>query len=289
MLTNEQKQAVSATAEAYVLRIGSQNKAAATLKGVSSATLSQIKSGKWDKIADEMWRNIEAQINNSDSGWKGVETRVYKLFTDLLTDAKCNANVYGVVAEAGSGKTFTAIQFAAHNSNVYHVVCKEWWGLQAFLTEILRVMGASARINTNNNSQMFAALVQILQKQDAPLLIFDEADKLRDKVMYSLISLYNELEGSCGIVLCATNNLEHRIQAGVACCRLGYNEIYSRLGRKFIVLPTNKKDDITTVCLNNGLDDEITITEIANESSGDLRRVKRRIHALKLEQNGTCN
>lgn len=288
-MTNTNKEATACKVEAYITRIGSQNKAAATLKNVSAATLSQIKARNWDKIADEMWRSIEAQLNRASDGWQGVETRFSRTFTDLLTDAKYHSNVYGVVAEAGSGKTFTVREFAATHPNVYHIVCKEWWGLQSYLTEILRVMGASSRINNNNNSEMFTSIVSVLQKQDTPLLVFDEADKLRDKVMYSNISLYNELEGICGIVMCATNNLEKRIKNGVASHKIGYNEIYSRLGRRFVELPKNNDKDIAVICQSNGIEDQLAITQIANESEGDLRRVKRKIHALKLEQDGQSN
>lgn len=286
MLTQEQKQTIATDLAGYVAQCKSQNSAAVTLKGVSGTTLSQIHNGKWDKIADTMWFTIDAQIRSQAEGWNGVETRVYNLFTQLLMDAKVHANVLAITADAGTGKTFTAKNFAASNANVYHIVCKEWWSLQAFLTEILRTMGATSKINTNDNSAMFNAIARLLTKQYCPLLIFDEADKLSDKSLYSLISLYNELEDICGIVICATDNLERKINDGRNINKKGYDELFSRFGSRFIKIPKNNKNDITAVCLSNGIEDELAITEIINESEGDLRRVKRKIHALKLEQNG---
>ncbi|MDR1054708.1 MAG: hypothetical protein LBL90_02535 [Prevotellaceae bacterium] len=39
-----------------------QNKAANSLKNVSSASISQILNGNWELIKVEMWRNIGSQI-----------------------------------------------------------------------------------------------------------------------------------------------------------------------------------------------------------------------------------
>ena len=84
----------------------------------------------------------------------------------------------------------------------------------------------------------------------------DEADKLSDQVLYFFITLYNQLEDHCGIVLLATDYLEKKIRKGLRLNRKGYKEIYSRIGRRFIPLRAVNLTDITGVCIANGITDK---------------------------------
>ena len=85
----------------YITRFESQNKAANSLKGVSSATISQMVNQNWDLIKDEMWRNVAAQIGYAESEWVTVETRDFKILTTLLQDAQLNSNVYAIHGSYG--------------------------------------------------------------------------------------------------------------------------------------------------------------------------------------------
>lgn len=278
-MTQLEKAEIKTRLDAYVARYDSQNKAANTLQGVSSATISQILNNNWEKISDEMWRTVASQIGGKQ--WQAVETRFYNLFTQLLSDAKEYSFVYAVTAEAGSGKTFTARQFTATNKNVFHLVCNEGWRLQGFLYDMLRVLGLEVKKCCYDNSSMLAEVVMKLKKLDTPLVIFDEADKLHDSIYQTLITLYNQTEDYCGIVLCATPYLDKRITRGVQLQRRGYNELFSRIGRKFVNIPSNSKVDIKAICLANGIDGDDQIAEVIADSECDLRRVKRAIHSIK--------
>lgn len=281
MLTEIQKTEIKNQLDIYVEHKGSQSKAAATLRNVSAATLSQIRNNNWENIDDRMWRNIASQIGIKS--WAPVATSFYQLFTELLEDARLNSFMYAITAEAGSGKTFAARIYAATHKNVCHIVCCESWNVQQFMSEILRSLGCEQLINNNNNSTMLTEVVKQIKMLDCPLLEIDEADKLRNNVLYSLITLYNQLEDCCGIILCATSHLESRIMRGVGLNHMGYNELFSRIGRKFINLPVCGKQDIIAICRENGIDDGDKQAEVYNDSQGDLRRVKRLIHAFKNE------
>lgn len=143
--------------------------------------------------------------------------------------------------------------------------------------KLLKCMGVS--VSGTTVSEMMDDIVDTLKRKDAPLIILDEADKLTDQVLYFFISLYNQLEGHCGIILTATSFLQKRIERGVRLNRKGYAEIYSRIGRKFVKLPVLNSEDIAAVCVANGLNDTKGINRIINESEGDLRRVKRSVWA----------
>ena len=280
-MTLKEKQSIKARLAEYVEQKGSQNKAARSLNEVSAATISQILSGNWDLISDDMWRNVAHQVGYERRSWNIVPTRGYTKMTQILTDAQDNALVLAVVGDAGCGKTEAIKTYTAANRNVYHLCCSEYWNRKHFLTELLRSLGIEAAGTVTD--MMFDAL-QALKKKDAPLVILDEADKLSDQVLYFFISIYNQLEDHCGILLCATDYLEKRIKRGVRNSRKGYREIYSRVGRKFIGLPLANTKDVAAICAVNGVTDKGDIAKIAEEADGDLRRVKRLVWSLKAQE-----
>ena len=57
-MQKDEKQQIAARLKDYCVQKGSQNKAANSMNGVSSATISKVLSGDWDTISDEMWRTI---------------------------------------------------------------------------------------------------------------------------------------------------------------------------------------------------------------------------------------
>ncbi|WP_143960262.1 ATP-binding protein [Litoribacter populi] len=277
-LSTDRKQQIAEDLRNYVQNVagGSANKASKQLTKVSGAYISHMLNGKWDAISDEAWRNVAIQVMVKD--WVAVETRSSKGLNVFFEDARLHANVFGIIAEAGTGKTFTGELFTA-KENVFMVKCNEWYNRKTFLSELLRVMGKDSGGYTV--ADMMHHIITSIQRAENPIIILDEADKLSDQVLYFFITLYNMLEGKCGIVLMATDHLEKRIEKGLRLNRKGYKEIYSRLGRKFIPIPKPNDKDITAICLANGVQDALTVKRIINESEGDLRRVKRLVHAEK--------
>ena len=278
-MTQEQKKQISEQLRAYCAQKGSQNKAAAAL-GVSSATISKILAGNWETIADEMWRTIGAQVGNSEArGWQVVKTRAYEVMTFTLTNIQADHLTAAVIGGAGSGKTEAIKNYTAAGRNVYHMVCSEYWNRRTFMAKLLQNMGAVVAGTTV--SDMMDNIVDTLKRKESPLIVLDEADKLSDQVLYFFISLYNQLEDQCGIILTATSNLKARIERGLRLNRKGYAEIYSRIGRKFVELPLPNSEDVAAVCVANGVTDSKSINKVINEADGDLRRVKRSVWAMQ--------
>lgn len=267
----------------YCDRYDSQNKAAASLKGVSAATVSQMLNGNWELIKDEMWRNVASQVGYSGAKWHAVETQNFRDLSAMYADAQENSLVLAITGEAGSSKTFTARNYAGNHRRVYLLCCNEFWNRKMFLAELLTVMGRDYSGYTVG--EMMHEVVSELKKQDSPLLILDEADKLSDQVLYFFIAIYNQLEDECGIVLQATNHLEKRLKRGIKLNKKGYNEIWSRVGRRCIELDGVSADDIASICVANGVEDAKVIDKIIEDSDSDLRRVKRRIHVARRKKN----
>ncbi|RWX00952.1 ATP-binding protein [Flavobacterium cerinum] len=278
-MTNFDKQQIVDALKEYIAKFDSQNKAANSLKNVSAATISQMVNSKWDLIKEEMWRNVSAQIGGSNTNeWVIVETSSHKRLNGLLTDAQEHSNVFAAIGDAGSGKSNTMKHYA-NNPNAYRLQCSEFWNRKIFLAELLSAMGSDHSGLTV--AEMMYEAVSRLKKKEKPLLMLDEADKLSDQVLYFFITLYNELEDHCGIVLCATDHLKKRIKKGIALNKKGYNEIYSRVGRKFIELSSVDFTAVTQICVANDIIEKSQIKKVWEDCDNDLRRVKRKIHALK--------
>ncbi len=274
------KEEIVAQLRSYVERKGSQKKAANSLDGVSSATINKMLNGTdWETISEEMWRSVAQQTRTKSEGWQLADTSVHREMTMLLTRAQQDALVAGVVGAAGSGKTETCREYADEHRNVYHITCGEHWNRRTFVSKVLKAMGANVAGYTIND--MMEEVVDALSRADNPLLILDEADKLSDQVLYFFITLYNQLEGRCGIVLCGTQYLKARIARGVRLGKKGFEEILSRLGRRFFELAEIGEEDVALVCVANGIESDAKIRKITKESESDLRRVKRSVWAAK--------
>jgi len=64
----------------------------------------------------------------------------------------------------------------------------------------------------------------------------------------------------------------------------GYNEIHSRIGRKFFCLDQTSANDVYAICQANGLTEKRQINEVirdAEQCDFDLRRVKKSVHRVK--------
>lgn len=277
MTHTEKIQTVEAL-ERFIAQKGSQNKVAASIQ-VSSATLSQMRAHNWENISNEMWRKVGAYVGSTTTGWSFAETRNSQDLTKFFTDSQEYSLVMAITGKAGAGKTETAKKYESENKNAFLISCNEYWDKRWFLRELLQKMGKEHSGMTL--PEMMHKAVLLLKSTENPIIILDEADKLADNVLLFFITLYNELENHCGIVLMATHFLEKRIRRGVAMEKKGYREIYSRVGLRFIELETTSYSDIEKVCKANGIEDSTMIRAIAKDSDGDVRRVRRLIFATK--------
>ncbi len=291
MISQINREDIAQELREYCQKFNSQNRAAAAI-GIAPATVSAILNNDWALVSEAMFIKIADAIGYEASSWQAIETKVWKNFNKILNDAQENAFVMAVTSDAGSGKTFTSKSYVKNHAEAYHISCKSYWTKKDFLIEIGRAIGN--KTDGKRVTVLVDEIINTLRWRDSkPLLILDEADKLSDTVLQLFITLYNDLEGRCGIVLCATDHLEMHIRRGVNLGHTGFNEIISRLGRKFIALPSITSKDVTMICEANGITTAEAIDEVLIGSAYegrakgknalyDLRRVHRIIDAKKL-------
>ena len=289
-LTTNEKRQIQECLRLYVSKYPSQNKAAQSLTGTSSATVSSVLQGKWENISDEMWRNLASQLGTmAATDWQVVATKAFQEMTLVMQDAQAVKNVTWIVGEAGCGKTTTARLYATENSEVFYILCSEDMKKSDFIREIARRIGQ--RTEGYSIRELLDRIIDDLIQMQAPLLLFDEADKLPERVFHYFIDLYNRLEDKCGIVFLSTSYIKRRMTMGLRYNKCGYNEIHSRIGRKFYELEPTAPHDVYAVCMANGVTDKSRISEVVKDAEAydfDLRRVKKNIHRVKVMQAQTA-
>ena len=278
------KEQIAQRLRTYVAKYPSQNKAVGSLKGTSAGTVSNILNGRWENISEEMWKKVGDQVGTvaNEDGWQIVETVAYQEISYALNDAQQWKNVTWVVGEAGCGKTTTARIYAEEHREVFYLQCSEDLYKGEFVREIARLVGIRGEGFTVR--ELWKAILDNLIQMEAPLLVFDEADKLTESVFHYFISLYNKLEDKCGVVFMSTDYIKKRIKNGLRWEKPGYKEFYSRIGRKYFELEDTTANDVYAICTANGLRDRKDIDEVIKDAEAcdfDLRRVKKSIHRVK--------
>lgn len=283
-LSNKEKDVIRERLRAYVAKYPSQNKAVGSLKNVSVGTVSNIVNGKYENISDEMFRNIAAQVGGrvQETGWQIVETSAYQEIRYALDDAQRWRNVTWIIGEAGCGKTTTARLYTEENREVFYILCSEDMKKGDFVREIAHKVGI--KTDGHNIREIWSLILDDVIQMEAPLLIFDEADKLTEPVFHYFISLYNKLEDKSGIVFLSTDYIKKRISLGLRHQKPGYKEFFSRMGRKYFELEETSPADVYSICVANGVQDKKKIEEVIRDAEPcdfDLRRVKKAIHRTK--------
>ena len=281
-------------------RLGSYNKVA-TKTGASSATISQMRANNWELIKDEMWQQVASKLGYQPKNWNVVPITNYKVMTTTMRDAKNEQLFFAVSHSAGSGKTASINDFAEKSNSTYVIQAREW-SRREFLVKLTETLGIEAGRGYISVDKLIDKVIKFFRERASfsPLLIVDEADKLKPSALRFFIPFYNALEDLCGVVIAGTENLEKEVKAGVRYNKKGFDELDSRFGRNFIHLIGATEKDINAICAANGITDSATQKEIFKEASpsvlvyggkqykvvSDLRRVKRIIKRKRIELKG---
>ncbi len=279
MITENKKREIVAALYREKERLGSMNNVAKKLE-ISAATISAniLKEENWGKVAETMWADVAAALGVTlvSREWNLAKTTNVRIMQTTLADAQKEALFMAVSEKAGSGKTASIADFVERDKQhaVYSLQCQEW-SRKAFLVALCRALGVSTG-RYDSADEMLEGVVRFFKQRSKdvnPLLILDEADKLRPAAKRLIIPLYNMLEGEIGLVCVGTENLEKEIKQGVRKHDKGYDEIDSRLGRNFVHLIGYTRQDVTEICRANGVTDPDVQSQIWNDCNPIQKRV----------------
>ena len=277
-MTNEQKGQVREALIRYAGSFATQTEAAESLQGISASTISQVKNNNWELLSDRLWHNIARQVGfycGPDS-YRGqpADTTAYLLLRILLSDAQNYGMTYGIAMGEGLGKTFTACQYTREHENTCYLACNDQYNRKSFIVALLHAYGVEPK---GTVPQMMEQFVACTTEKDAPLLVLDDAHTLKDRVLHLVVLLSNALAGNAGVVILGRDELRLHITEGVRLKKVGFDEIYKSIGRRFITLNTLGPRDVELVCRANGIYDEDTISYISETSGSNLHDAVRLI------------
>lgn len=305
MISESKKQLIADAIEREGQLLGSMKKVADKL-GISGSTISANvkKKDNWGLIAESTWAKIASALGVSliDREWNVVGSQNLRIMHSALAMAQKESLFLSVSEKAGSGKTtaIAAYKKADELNSVFVLQCEEW-GRRSFLQRLSKELGIVVG-KYDAAEEVIENIVQFFKQRASiamPLLILDEADKLKPMALRFIIPLYNRLKDELGLVIVGTDNLEKEIKAGVKRQEKGYDEIDSRLGRSFVHLKGADMNDVKMICEANGISDQDTIEHIWNQSNPtrkqagkghiqvceDLRAVERKIKRERMKLN----
>jgi DNA transposition AAA+ family ATPase len=293
-MTTQQKQDIVALIQEEKQRLGSFAKVSRKCD-VSEATISQMVNANWELITDALWAKVGAGLGYRPDGWQVAETTNTRMVWEILSQSKQESMFTAISHRAGSGKTASlkAYESVNRNRSVFYLSCREW-AKREFLINLARHLGIEN--SGGAGKSIDDLLMQVVhffkvRRNARPILILDEADKLKAPAMRTLITLYNECEDGLGITIAGTDHLEKQMTQDARYNRKGADELISRFGRRFFHLVGAMYTDVRDICQANGIQDQATIKNIFKECEPvkrmlgnntvdvveDLRRVKRAV------------
>lgn len=247
----------------------------------SGATINMVVNGKWDLISDKMWNKLASAVGFLVDEWHLAPTTNHKLISDMCDMARSKSMSLALSADAGIGKTATLSHYANTHKNVFHIQCAEHWSKKVFIHNLYRALGKAPGEMTI--AELAEGVIEELRQHHRPLVILDEADKLRDPIVLFFIEMYNRLDGICGFLHVGAPYLAKAWEKNAMRDKRGFREVYSRIGRRFLVLNKTRQKDVRLICEMNGITDEESIAVVWNgvEQDPDLRRVRREVEILR--------
>lgn len=267
--------------------------------GLTDTDLSNLKTKKWEQspqlIGVQKWVKIARIVNyqkNQGLKWVTAQTEVYNYITGQLKICQSRSIAAMFVDDAGIGKTYTAKEYADTHRNAFYVDCSRSPKKTEFIRSFAQAVGVESQ---GKLSEVLDTAIYALSQMDSPLVILDEAGDLEHPSLLLFKRIYNSLEDICGFYLMGADGLREKIENGIRYKKLGYVELYSRLGKRFSTcLPidniTAKRSTLRNmaraIAEANGLDlDQATAVENKMTSPsgvGDMRKAKREILKYKM-------
>ena len=282
ILAEQEKARIRGLLQNHCDRFPSVEAAANTLE-VSESTIRNVLNPNFTNISDAMWKSIRSQVSSSKPDWVYVNTTAVEDLKFVMKETQDEQGFTWAISPAGSGKSVAAMLYQQGRKNVFHIQCDADMSKSDFAIELARAVGL--RVNTQKKARTIIMQVcEYLAELEDPLLIFDEGDKLKDIIIAYFITIYNKIHAVAGVLFMSTNYMEKRMEIGLRFNKPGYQELWSRLGRKFYIVDSNTTNDVQYIAIENGVSNEKDLQTVKTDAVAadlDLRRVEKKVIAIR--------
>lgn len=275
MLSEQRKQQIADAVLKATQNNSSYDKLSVQIgKVASGGTLNKMANGKWELIKDEMWNKVGARLNVRNE-WQTADTSFLSDMMGFMNDTQKYQDNFWVIANAGSGKTEAVSRFRQTHKNVFVINCRNY-----NQRELVYLLAAELGIQKKSNMRyrdLENATIRRIQEMDCPLLVFDEADKLKKDGLGFLTVLYNEVKNA-GFFCCSTPavmDIMERLRK-----KPGGEELFSRFGKDFIKVSPPNEYDVEVICRANYVTTVAAINRVkktAEKAEYDMRAVRKAI------------
>lgn len=260
MITTQQKHEIGRLLNLELNNLGSWTRVANKVKvNQNTVRYNMTDPDKWFNVSDRMWADVAAKLGYKlgETPWQLVPTTNTQVMFELLNKAQNEQLFTAISHEAGQGKTAGVSMYMQEKDAVFYVECEESWSHKRFVQRIAETLGL--RVESYNVSDLTDMIVNALKQKAAltrPLLIIDEANKLKPMSLRFFIPLYNKLHDDIGCVIIGAHDLRRHMESGVRRDARGFDELESRFGRAYMPLYGILEADVAAICTANGLKDK---------------------------------
>ena len=187
--------------------------------------------------------------------------------------ARRNPSVGIISAPYGIGKTETCLWFYTRNKNTVYISVKAAMSTRDFFEELLLELGGTPK---GNLYKIFAETVEVLrQKEEPPVILLDEANRLAEKK--KMIEILRDLhdEAHVPVVLVGSPEFLPIVRK--------YGAFHSRIRVLKTLSPLTVKDvqKIASACLEGCQLDSRAVKILRAETGGNTRQVVIALEALE--------
>lgn len=292
MITLEQKKKITAAIERNRALYESDSKHAKVL-GISTSVYNMVKQGQIEKaLSDANWVRLARRLDVSlrhEMDWQTARTETFVTITQQMEMVQNSALSMILCDEPNIGKTYTARQYVKTHREAIYIDCSQVKTKRSFIRKMAAEFGLDGR---GTYSDVYNDLTYyIANVLHSPLVILDEAGDLKYEAFLELKALWNKTEHCCGWYMMGADGLKEKINRSIDCKKVGYTEIFSRYGGRYVkITPDDGKDRqdflmkqaVQVARVNMALDaDQKEVAEVAYKAGGSLRRVYTEIEKMK--------
>lgn len=199
-------------------------------------------AGKTINISDKWFNRIALFIGfaTEKSYWTTQQTQQFKGILAALTDAKANAETTILIGETGCGKTYTCKLFAQKNpTEVFIVKVGSCDNIGDLIDKVLAQLKITVQFKSKSSKLRLIAqtMRNMSENGQEPVLIFDEAEYMKQPALCAIKELYDALNTWCAIVLIGTEQLVSNIEKLKNRNKAGIPQLYRRIRYRMRPLP----------------------------------------------------
>lgn len=217
--------------------------------GVNVAYISAFVNGD-EKVGEtviaDKWYLITAEkigLKLEKQYWSTVPTIQLRQTLAALEDAKEYGYTKLIIGETGCGKTFTTDLFVQnHPIDTFKITVSQQDTIGDLIDKVMDKLNLpSAKSRSKRLNEIVKHMKNLRHQGFNPMLIFDEAEYMKQPALCAMKEFYDTLQNVCSIIMVGTSQLIKNIEKMKKKNKEGIPQFYRRIKFGIITLPVIDK------------------------------------------------